>query len=616
MINEPTRKTALLTTWGEQIQDQPLIDSYPRPQLVRTNWINLNGEWSYSISDSDNTNLPDNFISDGTICVPFPIESHFSGVQRALKPGDTLWYKRSFTVNQLTEYAILHFEAVDWETKVWLNGKEIGSHKGGYCPFSFEVQDALILGVNELIVAVIDNTDAGLQERGKQSLNPKGLFYTAVSGIWQTVWMEQLNQGSVKSIHFETNTHTGQVKLSGHLYGKLSTHITVELYDKKVCIAKTTMISEKDFFETEFKLSQFKLWHPDSPHLYDVVISTWTTTDAEQNIRDYQLDQCQTYFAMRDISVIERHGHPLLALNGRPIFQLGVLDQGYWPDGIYTPVSDEAIITDILSMKELGFNMLRKHIKVEQARFYYHCDRLGMLVWQDMINGGRTWNVVQEAVLPNLLPNWFRKDNTARSYKRTGRIDEQNRQQFLAELTEMIEHLKFFPSIVVWCPFNEGWGQFDAKAVTDDIIKLDPTRLIDHASGWFDQKAGHMRSIHTYFRPLYKPMRTYGRVPVLSEFGGYNLQIKGHTEAGHKEVGYKKCSTKEELQDQYNKLMNQLKKQINNGLSASVYTQLSDVEGEVNGILTYDRKVTKLNKEITRAKHEELYRQFAHKWEY
>lgn len=606
-VHELAKKETLLTPWGEHNRTQTHIESYPRPQLVRKDWINLNGQWSYFIASHTSYNRPEHFVADGEICVPFPIESHLSGVQKALNPDETLWYKRHFKINHLTEVAILHFAAVDWQAKVWLNGIEIGLHKGGYCPFSFEVQHALVLGDNEIIVAVNDPTDAGLQERGKQSLHPQGLFYTAVSGIWQTVWLEQLNDCSIKKLHFNTNIYKGQVKLGGRLYGQSPINVNIKVYDEQQCLVQQHIECEQDTFEIEFQLTHIKYWHPDTPHLYDVEITICDRLGTT-------LDECKSYFAMRDISIVEREGHPLIALNGEPIFQLGVLDQGYWPDGLYTPATDEAFIADIVSMKELGFNMLRKHIKVEDARFYYHCDRLGMLVWQDMINGGRAWNVVQEAVLPNLFPNWFRKDNTKRSYKRTGRYEQQNRQQFLAELTEMIEHLKHFPSIVVWCPFNEGWGQFDAKAVTDYILTLDATRLIDHASGWFDQKAGHMRSIHTYFRPLYKPKRTYGRVPVLSEFGGYNLQINEHTEEGHKETGYKKCRTKEELQVQYSKLMEQLQRQIKDGLSASVYTQLSDVEGEVNGILTYDRKVMKLNKEMTKAKHEELYKQFDQRW--
>ena len=598
----------LMTTWGEQLNEQQVWDVYPRPQLVRSSWINLNGKWSYQITNKDDQSPLVQFTEDGLIIVPFPLESPLSGVAKPLHPQQTLWYKTTFELAQSSELLLLHFGAVDWQTEVWINGKRVGEHKGGYCPFSFAIQDVAVVGQNELIVAVQDDTDAGLQERGKQSLNPSGLFYTAISGIWQTVWLEQLPKLSIASLQFDIDLAASSVNISGRLHYPSSVLIKTTIYDHKMHALTThTVDAQHGHYDIKCHIQHAKLWHPNHPYLYDVLVEV---LDEQGRV----IDEVTSYFAMREIAILTKDGQPLIALNGQPIYQLGILDQGYWPDGLYTAPSDLSLIDDIVQMKKLGFNMIRKHIKVEQARFYYHCDRLGMLVWQDMINGGATWNVVQDAVLPNLLPNWFHKDNTVSSYKRTGRKSETNRQQFMAELTEMIEALRHFPCIVVWCPFNEGWGQFDAKAVTDYILQLDSTRLIDHASGWFDQGAGHMRSVHTYFRPLTKPKRTYGRVPVLSEFGGYNLKIDAHTQLGHKEVGYKKCSSPKQLQQLYNKLMHQLAKQIDQGLVASVYTQLSDVEGEVNGLLTYDRQVVKLNKQHTLVKHRELIARFNRKW--
>lgn len=601
------QKQSLATEWSASVNKNKAWDVYPRPQLVRAEWINLNGYWDYCITRHTDSSPLSSFKPDGQIVVPFPLESSLSTVQRALKPGETLWYKTLFQLEQLSDIVCLHFGAVDWKTKVWVNGVQIGEHKGGYCPFTMQIQHAIQEGENELIVAVQDDTDHGLQERGKQSLTPKGLFYTAVSGIWQTVWLEQLKASSINTLSFTSHLDTSTVAIKGQLYQTTTAMLQIKLFDKEHCIMQEQLQVDGEHFQLSLHIPDAKLWHPDHPHLYDIELAI-----IDQN--GQQLDKVSSYFAMREVAMKKTSEGAGLTLNGQPIYQLGILDQGYWPDGLYTAPTDEALIDDILQMKQLGFNMLRKHIKVEQARFYYHCDRLGMLVWQDMVNGGATWNVVQEAILPNVFPNWFRRDDTQSSYKRTGRVSKENRNQFIAELTEMIESLRHFPSIVVWCPFNEGWGQFNAKAITELVLKLDSTRLIDHASGWFDQGAGHMRSVHTYFRPLTKPRRTYGRIPVLSEFGGYNFKLEQHTELGHKEVGYKTCSSQEQLQQAYLKLMDQLAKQIDEGLCASVYTQLSDVEGEVNGVITYDRKVVKLNKQQTLKKHQELIERFNRKW--
>lgn len=623
----------LYTKWGEYIDPENVLTEYPRPQMRRDNYTILNGYWNFCITKEEG--WPSELIDE--ILVPFSPESVLSGVNRQLKPEEFLWYERSLVMEQIPsrQRCLLHFGAVDQFCEVFVNQQKVTQHMGGYLPFYADITKMLIPGENRLMVKVIDKSNTSYHNRGKQKLDRGGMFYTAQSGIWQTVWMEWVPDRYIEKLRITPMVDQNIIYLEiiENEYGKervttcqrnprntQAENVVKNDFESIFCIEKKVIYSDayEDMYEGPYKddgvpleeskkqayyqvdiyagdkhlqsvtsehpvmtipLSEVHYWSPEDPFLYDMVITTVE-------------DRVKSYFAMREVEIKrDQEGIQRIYLNKEPYFQNGLLDQGYWPDGLYTAPSDEALVYDIQMAKELGFNMLRKHLKIEPLRWYYHCDRLGLLVWQDMINGGKEYNTLLVGYLPTLFPNLANhvKDS---HYKLLGRQEEKGREEWLAECQETVEHLYNCPSIVTWVPFNEGWGQFDAKRVYENIQAVDKTRLIDHASGWFDQKAGDFKSSHNYFHPLkIKPEK---RPVVLSEFGGYACYIPEHSYSWQI-YGYRIYLTTKDLNHAYQKLMvEEMENLKKKGLAAAVYTQLSDVEDEVNGLLTYDRKICKV----------------------
>lgn len=576
----------LYTPWGESLDPAHVLTEYPRPLMKRDSYTILNGYWSYAFTTSPL--LPESY--DGRILVPFSPESLLSGVERQLMPEEYLWYARTITIHKeelCPGYGrlLLHFGAVDQEAFVYLNGKEVCSHMGGYLPFEADITSFLHEGDNTIVVRVRDKSDTSYHSRGKQTLKRGGMFYTAQSGIWQTVWMEWVPDHYIKGIKITPDYDLGKINCSLTVSGPEA--LAVSIYADNRCIYDTS-------FDTSFKtavkgsgmevnfsatLSELHPWTPDFPFLYTLRVT-------------YGKDCIESYFAMRSFTIEpDKKGLMRFCLNHKPLFLHGVLDQGYWPDGLYTAPSDEAFIYDIRTMKKLGFNMMRKHIKLEAPRWYYHCDRLGMIVWQDMVSGGSQYSMPMVCYLPTLFPGIsgrLRDDN----YKLFSRESEEGRREWIKECEETIDYLYNVVSLAVWVPFNEGWGQFDANLITRLIKEKDPTRPVDQTSGWFDQGGGDFKSIHNYFRRLkvIKDCRAF----VLSEYGGYACHIDGHSSV-ERIYGYKKYKNTKELTKAWHKLIDEeLKPLIPQGLCGAVYTQVSDVEEEVNGLLTYDRKVLKL----------------------
>lgn len=719
----------LYTKWGEYIDPKNVLSEYPRPQLRRDNYTILNGYWNYSITKEEE--WPSSF--EGEILVPFSPESILSGVNRQLQPDELLWYERLIPIDKGYDgyRCILHFGAVDQYCQVFVNKQKVTEHMGGYLPFSIDITDVLIEGDNTLTVKVIDKSDTSYHSRGKQKLDRGGMFYTAQSGIWQTVWMEwvpnryieklritpmvdqnaiyleiientrsslsdniavmSINEhlkdfidriertkdiinesieGTVDEVNVsinnseeniteresdniersnesirasynidesieniaeksDTNTNPsvkdiatsandgvncGEVKIDGDtIY--LREAVVADTVQRYICKQRKVVYVDDYDMDPDMKpkeeyrvyiyagnkliqsvsskqpvmtisIPDVHYWTPEDPFLYDIIIIAGD-------------DRVDSYFAMRKIEVRnDPEGIPRIYLNNELYFHNGILDQGYWPDGLYTAPSDEALIYDIKLAKDLGFNMIRKHLKIEPLRWYYHCDRLGMLVWQDMVNGGRDYNMLLVGYLPTLFPRLATRLKD-KYYRLLGRKDEEGRKEWLKECKETVEHLYNCPSIVVWVPFNEGWGQFDAKHVYEMIQDVDKTRLIDHASGWFDQKVGDFKSKHNYFHPL--KIKSGQRPVVLSEFGGYACYIPEHSYSWQI-YGYRIYLTMDDLNKAYQKLMTgDINKLIQKGLSAAVYTQLSDVEDEVNGLVTYDRKICKVKPLVKRS---------------
>ncbi|MFD0556277.1 glycosyl hydrolase family 2 [Stackebrandtia endophytica] len=568
--------TELLTRWGAQLDPEEILPEYPRPQLVRDSYLNLNGRWDYVITPAEVTE-PDRF--DGTILVPFSPEAPLSGVDRQLLPDQRLWYRRTFELPPgfRRDRVLLHFGAVDESCQVFLNGSSVGSHSGGYWPFHCDITDALEDGVNTILVAVRDSTDTDGHAHGKQRLERGGIWYTAQSGIWQTVWLESVPTSHITSLSVTPHLDDESIEITVYSSGA-EERAQITIRDGEEIVATARINSGQP---TMIPLARPRMWSPEDPHLYDLTVQLGD-------------DEVGSYFGMRSFGIGEDDaGVPRILLNGRPYFHAGVLDQGYWPDGLYTAPSDAAMIHDIATMKDLGYTMLRKHIKIEPLRWYYHCDRLGMLVWQDLVNGGGPADPQVAKV-----PRGAHLDDT--DLERFGRADRGNRKEFRRQLRQTVALLRNVVSLAVWVPFNEGWGQFEAAAITEELAGLDPTRLIDQASGWHDQGGGDFRSIHVYIDRFETPTDEDARILALTEYGGYSLRIDGHL-WGEETFGYRGYETLEQLGDAFRSLhTEQIIPAIPEGLSATVYTQLSDVEDEINGLLSYDRAVTKPTAQLIR----------------
>lgn len=574
----------LTTTWGEMLDKEHIWQEYPRPQMQREHFQMLHGEWDYAIVPQSEEY---SFESQGKILVPFSPEAYLSGVGRQLQPNEYLWYQRALTFTkeecqrkEKKERCILHFDAVDQQAVVYVNDIEVAKHYGGYLPFEVDITEYISDAPCTLKVRVQDDSDTSYHTRGKQTLKRGGMFYTAQSGIWQSVWYEWVPENYVRKLKITPDYDSACVKIQIDSTTRFDT-LQINLEDKEAQY-EVLEVSEdgKQQLVLKFTDGKFKSWSPEEPYLYGFTLKA-------------DSDEIRSYFAMRSFTVEkDEKGIPRFCLNHKSYFLNGLLDQGYWPDGLMTAPCDEAFIYDIELAKKTGFNMIRKHIKIEPLRWYYHCDRLGMIVWQDMVNGGTTYNMMWACYMPTGLPFLGRviKDNL---YGIFARKSEEGRRLWEEECKGTIEHLYNVPSISTWVPFNEAWGQFDAARVAEDVKSQDPTRTVDHASGWFDQKAGDFNSVHNYFRKL-KVEKDEKRAFVISEYGGYACHISGHSSV-ERIFGYKKFDTLGDLSNAYHELYEgQVLPLIEKGLSGVVYTQLSDVEEEVNGLVTYDRKVVKI----------------------
>jgi beta-galactosidase/beta-glucuronidase len=557
------------TRWSSQIDVNNVLPEYPRPLMERSEWMNLNGLWNYAILP---VGKPAPSAFDGKILVPFAVESSLSGVQKNVGKANELWYEREFTIPSKwkNNRVLLHFGAVDWKTDVWVNDVKVGRHTGGYTPFSFEITTALKNGSNKLIVKVWDPTNDGYQPRGKQVNKPEGIWYTPVTGIWQTVWLEPVPDKFITQVKTTPNIDINilNIEVATNNFSA-SDRIEVKVMDGSKVVATAQSINH---LPVEIVMpDQVKLWSPDSPFLYDLEISLWSGTK--------QIDKVKSYAAMRKYSIKrDENGIVRLQLNNKNLFQFGPLDQGWWPDGLYTAPTDEALKFDIQKTKDFGFNMIRKHVKVEPARWYTYCDRLGMIVWQDMPSGdgGPQWQPHQ--YFSGL--EWLRSPESEANFRK--------------EWKEIIDFLYSNPCIGVWVPFNEAWGQFKTKEIVEWTKEYDPSRLVNPASGGNHYPVGDMLDLHNYPNPaLY--LYDAQRVTVLGEYGGIGWAVKGHLWEPDRNWGYVQFNSAKEVTDEYVKYAEQLMNLIQHGFSAAVYTQTTDVEVEVNGLMTYDREIIKMD---------------------
>ena len=618
---------SLTTVWGEALDVSKVLPEHPRPRLRRDKYAMLNGVWEYAIVPVDGEvdvealtqqEIPSRW--DGQIVVPFSPEAPLSGVGRTVRPNELLWYRRKIDLPKLTDdqRLILHFDAVDWMCACFVNGKLAGTHISGYLPFSFDITNLLGLvevagavesaaeaesaaesaATAEVALCVWDPSDTGSQPRGKQRLSRGDIWYTAQSGIWQSVWYEVVSAAylellTLKGDMFGVLEVKANMQVSGRA-GVQSSAVELELALKdelgQVVLFARLPVSEAGEVSAELHVDVPQLWSPESPHLY--------TVEATLRQDDVAVDAIHSYCAFRTVEVKrDEAGVPRVHLNGAPYFVRGVLDQGYWPDGLLTAPSDDALVYDVEAMKSAGFNTLRKHIKIESERWYYHCDRLGMLVWQDCVSGGSAYSPWHTSQKPTLFSfTWGRFDDTTPSHHEAlSAGDEGYRKEWTETCQEMVKLLEGHPSIGFWTLFNEGWGQFDACAATEVVRALDATRPIDATSGWYDQGCGDFLSIHNYFRPLragWSGKQWGNRAVIISEFGGLAQMTPGHTSLDHS-YGYGDFVTVEDWRGAVQKLLSEAESLQVEGLAGYVYTQVSDVEEEVNGLLTYDRKINK-----------------------
>lgn len=565
------------TEWAEKVDPSNVLPEYPRPIMQRTEWQNLNGLWNYAIRP---TGEPEPQTFDGEILVPFAVESSLSGVQKRVGDNNELWYNRNFTVPSKwkDKKILLHFGAVDWKADVWVNDIKVGQHTGGYTPFSFDITPALVKGENKLVVKVWDSTDRSYQPRGKQVNNPEGIYYTPVTGIWQTVWLEPVAPEYIENIKSTPNIDNGTLTVDVSTQTR-DAWIDIRVLDGDEVVSTAKALAGQPL---QLNIPNAKLWSPESPFLYNLEIAL---------VRNGKvIDQVSSYTAMRKYTTRrDKNGIVRLQLNNQDIFQFGPLDQGWWPDGLYTAPTDEALVYDIKKTKDFGFNMIRKHVKVEPARWYTHCDQLGIIVWQDMPSGGNSPRWINQRYFDGVEA--VRSPESEANYRK--------------EWKEIIDYLYNYPCIGVWVPFNEAWGQFKTVEIAQWTKEYDPSRLVNPASGGNFYTCGDMIDLHNYPEPklyLYDAQRS----TVLGEYGGIGLVVKGHIWEADRNWGYVQFNSSDEVTAEYIKYAKQLKDLIYKGFSAAVYTQTTDVEGEINGLMTYDRKVVKMNEEQIRKINQEI----------